>query len=303
MTALATENPPIRGRFAPSPTGPLHLGSLLAALGSYLHARTQGGQWWVRIEDVDRDREMPGAAQSQLETLQRFGLEWDGDVLRQSQRGALYQAALDRLLTSGLAFECHCSRSDLAESHGLHRQCLAHVKRLQPAFRFRVATGCRVDFQDEVLGAQSQRVDMAVGDFVLKRADGHWAYQLAVVVDDAAQGITEVVRGADLADSTARQILLQKALGLATPRYLHLPLLLDENGRKLSKSLAALPLDSADPLPALRWVWQALGQPAAIVAAARSPQQLLHLALANFDASLIPRQPSALHNRIFQHPA
>ncbi|PJK14305.1 tRNA glutamyl-Q(34) synthetase GluQRS [Lysobacteraceae bacterium NML07-0707] len=294
---------PVRGRFAPSPTGALHLGSLLAALGSYLHAKIQGGEWWLRIEDVDRDREVPGAAQSQLESLRHFGLQWDGEVVRQSQRHALYQAALDDLLARGLAFECHCSRNDLAASAGLHHACLARTKRPQPAFRLRVTTGCKVDFHDEVLGPQSQRVDMEVGDFVLKRADGHWAYQLAVVVDDAAQGITEVVRGADLADSTARQILLQKALGLPTPRYLHLPLLLDENGRKLSKSLAALPLDTSDAMPALRLVWQALGQPARAVAAATNPRQWLSLALANFEPSRIPTRPSALHNMVFINPA
>ncbi|PJK10571.1 tRNA glutamyl-Q(34) synthetase GluQRS [Lysobacteraceae bacterium NML95-0200] len=294
---------PVRGRFAPSPTGALHLGSLLTALGSYLHAKAQGGEWWVRIEDVDRDRELPGAAESQLDSLRRFGLEWDGEVVRQSARGALYQAALDSLLTRGLAFECHCSRNDLAANHGLHRHCLARSRRPQPAFRFRVHPGCKMDFHDEVLGSQSQQVDREVGDFVLKRADGHWAYQLAVVVDDGAQGITEVVRGADLADSTARQILLQKALALPTPRYLHLPLLLDENGRKLSKSLAALPLDTEHALPALRLVWQALGQPAKAVAAAANPQQFLSLALANFEPGRIPARPSALHNMVFTNPA
>ena len=294
---------PVRGRFAPSPTGSLHLGSLLAALGSYLHAKIQGGEWWLRIEDVDRDREVPGAAQSQLDSLRRFGLEWDGEVVRQSARDALYQAALDNLLARELAFECHCSRNDLAASAGLHHDCLARNKRPQPAFRFRVATGCKVAFHDEILGSQSQQVDREVGDFVLKRADGHWAYQLAVVVDDGAQGITEVVRGADLVDSTARQILLQKALGLPTPRYLHLPLLLDENGRKLSKSLAALPLDAGDALSALRLVWQGLGQPAAAVATAANPRQFLSLALANFEPGRIPARPSALHNMVFTNPA
>lgn len=303
MMPIHPPNLPVRGRFAPSPTGPLHLGSLLAALGSYLHAKAQGGEWWLRIEDVDRDREVPGAARSQLDTLRRFGLEWDGEVVRQSERHARYQAALDALLAAGLAFECHCSRNDLAASHGLHRHCLARIRRPQPAFRFRVATGCKISFQDEVLGTQSQQVDTEVGDFVLKRADGHWAYQLAVVVDDAAQGITEVVRGADLADSTARQILLQKALALPTPRYLHLPLLLDENGRKLSKSLAALPLDAEHALPALRLVWQALEQPAKAVAAAANPRQFLSLALANFEPSRIPARPSALHNMVFTNPA
>ena len=238
-----------RGRFAPSPTGPLHFGSLLAAFGSWLLARRAGGEWLVRIEDPDPPREIPGAAMEQLRTLAAFGLQADGPVLRQSGRGDVYQAALDRLLASGAAFACHCSRSDLADDGGIHRQCVAGVVRTTPAFRLRVPPATMVSFDDGIQGRVGQDVSEEVGDFVLKRADGYWAYQLAVVVDDAAQGITDVVRGADLLDSTPRQILLQRALGLATPRYAHLPLVVDAQGHKVSKSLAALPVEKVEPTP------------------------------------------------------
>ncbi|NYZ64218.1 tRNA glutamyl-Q(34) synthetase GluQRS [Luteimonas deserti] len=249
------------GRFAPSPTGPLHAGSLMAALGSWLMARRDGGLWRVRIEDVDRVREAPGAAAAQLAMLEACGLQWDGALVRQSSRDALYRAALERLLAAGHAFVCHCSRADLAASGGRHRgRCVAGRVRPDPAVRFRVPDGCHVAFDDRVRGRVEQAVDREVGDFVLRRADGLWAYQLAVVVDDADQGVTDVVRGADLLDSTPRQILLQRSLGLPTPRYAHLPLLLDEAGRKLSKSHAALPVDPARPLAALAAAWAQLGQ-------------------------------------------
>ncbi len=287
---------PIRGRFAPSPTGPLHAGSLVAALGSWLSARSRGGEWWLRIEDVDRAREIPGAAEAQLETLRRFGLHWDGEVVRQSARDALYRAALDDLLARGLAFACHCSRATLAAGGGIHRRCVAGTMREVPAIRLRVADGSCVEFEDRIHGLQHQRVDEVAGDFVLHRADGFRAYQLAVVVDDAEQGITEVVRGADLLDSTPRQILLQRALGLPTPEYAHLPLLLDTDGRKLGKSLAAIPLDAGDPLPALRLAWRVLGQPAGAVANAASADDFLRLALAAFEVARIPRGAVALHN-------
>ena len=227
---------PYRGRFAPSPTGPLHAGSLLAAFGSWLLARQAGGEWRVRIEDIDPPREVAGAAAGQLATLAAFGLLPDGAIAYQHARGALYRAALDRLLLQGDAFECHCSRADLAATGGIHRRCIATAPRPDPAIRLRVPDGCHIAFDDAVHGRVSQRVDLEVGDFVLLRADGLWAYQLAAVVDDAAQGITDVVRGADLLDSTPRQLLLQQLLGLPVPRHAHLPLLLGEDGRKLSKS-------------------------------------------------------------------
>jgi glutamyl-Q tRNA(Asp) synthetase len=287
------------GRFAPSPSGPLHAGSLLAALGSWLHARQAGGLWRVRMEDIDPPRELPGAAQSQLDTLVAFGLVPDGEVLRQSTRGHAYRAALNRLLARGLAFECHCSRTDLAASHGVHRRCVATVPRADPAIRLRVADGCAIAFEDGVHGTINQRVDTEVGDFVLLRADGLWAYQLAVVVDDAAQGITDVVRGADLLDSTPRQILLQRALGLPTPRYVHLPLLLDAAGRKLSKSDAALPVDVANPVATLARLWDCLGQAALPRGAGTGVAAFLAAATEAFRLERVPRSPchaAAVHN-------
>ena len=294
-----TDVPPAshRGRFAPSPTGPLHFGSLLAALGSWLLARHAGGEWLVRVEDLDPPREVAGAAAQQLRTLAGFGLVSDGPVLWQSGRGPAYQSALDRLLASGQAFACHCSRSALAADGGVHRACVPGAQRPDPAIRLRVPDGARADFDDAIQGPFGQDVAAAVGDFVLRRADGPWAYQLAVVVDDAAQGITDVVRGADLLDSTPRQILLQRALGLPTPRYAHLPVVVDAAGRKLSKSLAALPVDAADPLPALRAAWAALGQPPAAVAGAGTVEAWLRGATTAFEPSRIPAGPvAAPHN-------
>lgn len=289
-----------RGRFAPSPTGPLHLGSLVAALGSWLVARQAGGEWLVRVEDLDPPREVPGAAQAQLRTLARFGLHADGGIVWQSGRGHLYRAALDRLLDSGDAFACHCSRSALAASGGIHRRCVPGAHRHDPAIRLRVPDGAVIAFDDPVHGRIEQDVATAVGDFVLRRADGPWAYQLAVVVDDADQGITQVVRGADLLDSTPRQILLQRRLGLPTPAYLHLPLVLDGDGRKLSKSQAALPVDDDAPMPALDAAWRVLGQDARAVAKAATPERFLALAASAFEPGRIPGGPvvlrAAMHN-------
>lgn len=283
-----TPSPNYRGRFAPSPTGALHFGSLLAALGSWLLARRAGGQWLIRIEDIDPPREVPGAAESQLRTLQAFGLESDEPVLRQSQRDAVYQTALDALLRDGAAFICHCSRADLAASGGVHRRCVGGSQRRQCAVRLRVPDGTRIAFDDAIQGRIEQDVAREVGDFVLKRADGYWAYQLAVVVDDAAQGITDVVRGADLLDSTARQIHLQRRLRLPQPRYAHLPLVVDAHGGKLSKSCAALPVDASDPLPALRTAWRLLGQAPLTLDGTGNAAAALRCALAHFDAARIP---------------
>ena len=277
-----------RGRFAPSPTGDLHAGSLLAAFGSWLRARAAQGQWLVRIEDIDPAREVPGAARRQLEALSMLGLRPDAAVIRQSERGALYQNALEQLLDAGLAFACHCSRTDLAESGGIHRRCVGSRQRRNPSVRLRVSAGTSCSFVDAIQGPQSQDVATEVGDFVLRRADGHWAYQLAVVVDDAAQGITDVVRGADLLDSTPRQILLQRALGLPTPAYAHLPLVLDAQGRKLSKSGLAHPLDPADPRPALRNAWRALGQDPRPLLGQHDVASLLASACSAFDPARIP---------------
>ena len=273
---------------------------MLAALGSWLMARQADGEWLLRIEDVDPPREVAGAAASQLHTLARFGLQHDGAVVSQSQRGALYRDALDRLILDGLAFECHCSRAELAAAGGIHRHCVAMSRRPDPAIRLRVGNDCEIGFDDLVHGHVRQRVDREVGDFVLLRADKLWAYQLAVVVDDAAQAITDVVRGADLLDSTPRQILLQRALGLPTPNYAHLPLLLDTHGHKLSKSDEASPLHASDPLTTLRALWRCLGQAPLNDASMRTPGDFLEAAMHAFQPGLIPRHAlpasAAVHN-------
>lgn len=253
-----------RGRFAPSPTGPLHAGSLVAALASWLDARAHGGQWLVRIEDVDAPRCVPGADQEILRQLAACGLLPDEAPQWQSRRSGLYQWALDRLVAGGQAYPCACSRKDVEEAlRALGRErprggelvypgtCRDGLHgRVARAWRFRVEPG-PVHWSDRRLGAQTQDVEHEVGDFVLKRADGLFAYQLAVVVDDAAQGITHVVRGADLADNTARQLLLQRALGFPQPAYLHTALVLGANGEKLSKQNGAEALDLRDPVAAL----------------------------------------------------
>lgn len=275
-----------RGRFAPSPTGRLHFGSVVAALGSWLYARAAGGRWIVRIEDIDREREIPGAADGILATLRAFGFESDEAVVRQSARDPLYAAALQQLEAGGHAYRCWCSRSDLEPFAGIHpAACVAPPAARAPAWRVRVGDAV-ISFDDAIQGAQTQDLAREVGDFVVWRADGACAYQLAVVVDDAAQAISDVVRGADLLDSAPRQILLQRLLGHAQPHYAHLPLALDADGRKLSKHASALPVDAADPLPALRAALHFLGQP---VSDARNARELLSQAVRAFDAARIPR--------------
>lgn len=263
-------SPPLRyrGRFAPSPTGPLHFGSLIAALASYCDARAQGGEWLLRIEDVDLPRRRAGAAEAISATLAAYGFAWDGDTLRQSERGAVYEAALDRLRRRGLLFACACTRRELeAAPPGPSGErvypgtCRRGIAAGTQARAWRVAVDdAPIAYTDRLQGRQSQRLDRDVGDFVVRRADGLFAYQLAVVVDDAMQGITHVVRGADLLASTPRQIWLQRQLGFATPAYLHHPIAIDDRGRKLSKDAGAARLPD-DPLPALWRAWQFLGQP------------------------------------------
>ncbi len=264
-----------RGRFAPSPTGPLHAGSLVAALASWLDARAHGGQWLVRIEDTDTPRCQAGADQEILRQLATLGLLPDAAPIYQSSRSALYQSALDALLAQGHAYPCACSRSEIeAALANLGNSALRHADLVYPGtcrngLRGRPARAVRLctadagitHWQDQRLGAQQQDVAADVGDFVLRRADSLWAYQLAVVVDDAAQGITHVVRGEDLADNTARQILLQRALGLPTPQYRHVPLVLGTDGQKLSKQNGAAPLDLQTPLATLQGAAHALGLP------------------------------------------
>jgi len=283
----------------------LHLGSLVAALGSWLLARQAGGRWLLRIEDIDPPREIPGAAARQLRTLAAFGLDADGPILYQSARSARYQAILQQLMKQGDAFYCHCSRRLLTTSSGIHRACQRGVSRPDPAIRLRVPDGSVVAFDDLIQGRQSQDVAGEVGDIVLRRSDGGYAYQLAVVVDDADQGVTHIVRGADLLNSTARQILLQQTLGLPTPQYAHLPLVLGADGQKLSKSLAACPLDNAAPIPALMAAWRLLGQAPAPLTGLRSPERWLARALHEFQPQRIPRDPvvafTAPHNRFSAH--
>ena len=267
------------GRFAPSPTGPLHAGSLVAALASWLDARAHAGQWLVRIEDVDTPRCVPEGDQIILEQLAACGLVSDAPVMYQSQRGDAYQAALNQLVARGWAYPCGCSRKDIEDAQAL----LGHTRERhtaavypgtcreglsgKPARAWRLNVQRVIDdlklpapltWHDRQLGAQQQNVAQTVGDFVLRRADGLWAYQLAVVVDDAAQGVTHIVRGADLADNTARQIVLQHALGLPTPTYMHTPLVLGANGEKLSKQNGAEALDLRQPLHALNQAAQVL---------------------------------------------
>ena len=269
-----------RGRFAPSPTGPLHAGSLVAALASWLDARAHDGTWIVRIEDVDTPRCVPDADAFILQQLAACGMVSDEPVAWQSQRSDLYQAALDTLIQHHQAYPCGCSRKDIEQalaSRGLHTE--RHHSPVYPgtcrpergglrgkparAWRFALPSASQVAWVDQKLGNLQQDVATEVGDFVLRRADELWAYQLAVVVDDAEQGITHVVRGQDLVDNTPRQILLQQALSLPTPVYLHTPLVLGSNGEKLSKQNGATALDTADPAGLLTLAASRLGLPAA----------------------------------------
>jgi glutamyl-Q tRNA(Asp) synthetase len=285
-----TSSPDYRGRFAPSPTGLLHFGSLVAAVGSYLDAKANDGTWLLRMEDLDTPRCVPGAADGILRTLEAFGLHWEGAVLYQSQRGAAYEAALQQLKDIGVAYPCGCTRKEIADSAvqgiegfvypGTCRGGMTHL-RSDPAWRVRTdeesvraelvearnspfdrlrANGV-VEFQDALQGPIAQNLEQEIGDFVVKRADGLFAYQFAVVVDDAAQGITHVVRGSDLLASTPRQIWLQRLLGLTTPAYLgtpaymHLPVAVNAAGEKLSKQTLAAPVDAAHPAETL---WRVL---------------------------------------------
>lgn len=260
------------GRFAPSPTGPLHAGSLVAAMASYLDAKTHGGKWLVRIEDIDEARTAQGAEESILHMLTSLGMEWNDEPVRQSSRHVRYQAALDTL--GARVYPCGCSRREIADSRigaaadggmlypGTCRAGLASGKSAR-ALRLRVPDRGdpeeSITFEDRWRGSVTQHLAAETGDFVLKRADGFWAYQLAVVVDDADQKVTDVVRGADLIDSTSRQIYLQRLLGFPTPRYMHVPIMANERGEKLSKQTGAQPLDVTQPLVTLNATASFLG--------------------------------------------
>ncbi len=278
----------VTGRFAPSPTGPLHMGSLVAALASWLDARASGGRWLLRIEDLDRARCVPGAAEEILRALERLGLTWDGDIAWQSRRVSLYEAALEKLRAN--TYWCGCSRREIADSSlGLAAdgaQIYPATCRVgldgKPRRALRVRTGSEeVRFEDRVQGPQSQVLERDVGDFVVYRGDGIVPYQLAVVVDDAAQRITDVVRGADLLDSTARQIHLQNLLGVPTPRYLHVPAVVNAAGEKLSKQTGAAPVSGT--AKELRAALAFLGQPATT----------LDEAVQAWNPALIPRRRAA----------
>lgn len=259
---------PTRGRFAPSPTGPLHFGSLIAALGSYLHSKAVGGEWQVRIEDIDPPREVAGASDDILRTLEAYGFEWDGDVVYQSRRRAAYEAALDALRSVNALYPCACTRKEIADSSLLGVDgpvypgiCRASLTNGRAARTWRVRTDNRpIEFTDRVQGLQSSQLEREIGDFVVRRADGLYAYQLACVVDDAEQGITEIVRGADLLTSTARQIYLQRLLGLPTPVYAHLPAAVNARGEKLSKQTFAEALPRQRPVHVLCKALTFLGQ-------------------------------------------
>ena len=298
------------GRFAPSPTGPLHFGSLVACLASYLDARAQRGQWLLRIEDVDSTRCKPEHADNIIATLAAFGFRWDGDVRVQSRQTARYDAALSQLAESGSVFACACSRKEIADSAvagidgpvypGTCRH--GHIPEAGNAVRLRV-TADRLCFTDRVQGEICQQLAHEVGDFVLKRRDGLFAYQLAVVVDDADQGVTHVVRGADLLDSTARQIYLQHALALPTPAYLHIPVVTNTDGQKLSKQTLAAAIAPAEASRQLCRALTFLGQPSEeklCLGVARRHPAACQLALAAGQGAALsqrrgpPRQPHSV---------
>jgi glutamyl-Q tRNA(Asp) synthetase len=308
-----SDNPHTVGRFAPSPTGPLHVGSLVAALGSYVMAKREGGLWLLRVEDLDTPRVVPGMADDILRTLEILGLRWDGEILHQSRRTEVYREALDRLLREGVAYPCGCSRAEIARSAsaphpgeegpaypGICRNGLPEGKKAR-AVRVRAGDEA-ISFQDGVMGVFSQKLSACGGDFVVKRADGPFAYQLAVVVDDAESGVNQIVRGADLLSSTPRQIHLQRLLGYPTPAYYHLPLVTGPAGTKLSKRDNAVSLASGRDLEreghlllydALRF----LGQTPPLSLRGAACAEVLSWAVGHFSSDSIPRIPGSFHPR------
>ena len=289
-----------RGRFAPSPSGPLHFGSLVCALASYLDAKSHDGKWFLRIDDLDAPRVAPGAVTAILQALEVYGLIWDGAVHYQSGRAAAYAQAFEQLRADGLIYACACSRREIADSQvapdlaGIYPgHCRAGAPGDKPVRGWRLVThGACVQFEDRLQGRIEQDLEKSTGDFILRRADGSFAYQLAAVVDDAALGVSDAVRGADLLDSTARQIYIQQLLGLPRPRYLHLPVAVNALGEKLSKQTLATPLDVLTPLPTLLRALDFLGQAAPPASAALSVDQLINWSIAHWDAGRIPRMRS-----------
>ena len=287
-----------RGRFAPSPTGPLHFGSLIAALGSFLQARDQQGEWWVRIENIDPPRETAGAIDAILYSLEAHGLTWDGEVQYQLHRQERYAAALDEIQHMGRLYACRCSRQQIANATG-HRggpliypgTCRNNPPLGRGPYARRVNTQeCHIQFEDTIQGTQRVNLEKDGGDFVLQRSDGLYSYQLAVALDDAEQGMTEVVRGSDLLDSTPRQIFIQQLLGFTPPRYTHLPVAIDvSSGKKLSKQNLAPPLDNKQ---AEHNLWRALdflGQHPPTELRCASVEELLDWAIKQWQLKTVPR--------------
>ena len=298
--SLCNTPPPYTGRFAPSPTGLLHIGSLLTALASYADAKAHGGRWLVRMEDLDPPRETAGAADDILRTLEAFGFEWDGETVYQSRRYGLYEEALGRLKEKGLVYPCYCSRKDWQAAAKIGADGFVYNGRCGradyrpsendsakiPAWRLRVPDSV-IGFNDGIVGHYAQNPARDIGDFVLLRADGFWAYQLAVVADDAEQGITHIVRGQDLLVSTPRQIWLQRCLGADTPHYAHLPLLVNKQGQKWSKQTLAPALDLNRRELLLRQVMAYLNLPAA--PEVERPSELLVWAVKHWNINNVPK--------------
>lgn len=278
------------GRFAPTPSGYLHFGSLVAAVASYLDARAVGGKWLVRMEDLDPPREMPGAQSAILDTLERYGFEWDGPVEKQSERGNTYAAQVEQWLRSGLAYACTCSRKQLEGTNGIYPgtcRDAQHDWHGDVAIRLRVPE-LDYRFTDRLQGEFHQHLGREVGDFIIRRRDGLFAYQLAVVLDDAWQGVTDIVRGADLLDNTPRQLYLQELLGIAAPRYLHVPLIVQPDGHKLGKSYRSPPLEAGQAAPLLVRALKALGQQPPTELTQSTPREVLAWGIAHWDADAIP---------------
>jgi glutamyl-Q tRNA(Asp) synthetase len=287
------------GRFAPSPTGPLHFGSLVAAVASYCDAKVNDGQWLVRMEDLDKPREVKGAAADILRTLEAYGFVWDDEVVYQSQRAEYYENALNSLKDIGLVYPCTCSRKEIADSataSGIEgaiypKTCLNHGLKPNTSKAYRVLTVDKnIAFFDEIQGEVSQNLAHDIGDFVLKRADGLFAYQLALVVDDALQSITQIVRGADLLDSTPRQIYLQQLLGFVTPHYAHVPVASNAAGEKLSKQTLATPISTGIPRHALFDALSFLGQQPPTEIKNATLNELWHWAITNWNLAKVPKQ-------------
>ncbi|WP_313517299.1 tRNA glutamyl-Q(34) synthetase GluQRS [Pseudomonas sp.] len=278
------------GRFAPTPSGHLHFGSLVAALASWLDARAVGGRWLLRMEDLDPPREVPGAQAGILQTLERYGLHWDGEIVRQSDRHSAYLQVIERLLQQGLAYACTCSRKQLEGQGGVYPGSCRDAQHASEdaAIRLRVPQ-LEYRFVDRVQGEFRQHLGREVGDFVIRRRDGLFAYQLAVVLDDAWQGVTDIVRGADLLDSTPRQLYLQELLGLSQPRYLHVPLIIQPDGHKLGKSYRSPPLAADQATPLLLRALRALGQLTPDDGESAAAEELLAWSTRHWDASRIPR--------------